>query len=337
MSIANYSTTADNNTSISGINIAEGCPPSSINNAIRQVMADLAGANFGPNSMTIQAGRFYFQDTTDNTKFAHFDISAVPTGNTVLYAFPVNNTTLVGTDSLQTIINKTIQTSAIDNSNIGLNTPAGGKFTQTAVTDGTTNVRTLATSGQGFFGTSTNHPLVIQTNGLTTGTFSASGGYFMGSAVAGQNGFQINDPSGNYAVICSKAGTGAAAQVLFLNSNGAVGSITTSGSSTSFNVSSDRRLKENIVPIGDVINTLTALEPCRYTFKVDGGHGVGFIAQDLMNLIPEAVTPASDDLPTFDPMDPARRPAAVDLSKLVPYLVAGLQYALAEIKTLKGE
>lgn len=42
MPISDYSTTADNNTSISGINVAERCLPSNINNAIRQLMADLA-------------------------------------------------------------------------------------------------------------------------------------------------------------------------------------------------------------------------------------------------------------------------------------------------------
>ncbi|MDL2285703.1 hypothetical protein LJB93_03055, partial [Desulfovibrio sp. OttesenSCG-928-F07] len=42
MSIKDYSTTADENTQINGINIAENCPPSGINNAIRQLMADVA-------------------------------------------------------------------------------------------------------------------------------------------------------------------------------------------------------------------------------------------------------------------------------------------------------
>lgn len=42
MPVSDYSTTADNNTSISGINVAEGCLPSNVNNAIRQLMADLA-------------------------------------------------------------------------------------------------------------------------------------------------------------------------------------------------------------------------------------------------------------------------------------------------------
>lgn len=40
MAVSDYSTTPGSNTTISGINIAEGCPPANINNAIRQLMAD---------------------------------------------------------------------------------------------------------------------------------------------------------------------------------------------------------------------------------------------------------------------------------------------------------
>ena len=39
--ISEYDSTASNNTDIDGVNIAEGCPPSGINNAIREVMAHL--------------------------------------------------------------------------------------------------------------------------------------------------------------------------------------------------------------------------------------------------------------------------------------------------------
>ena len=40
MGFSSYNSDPNANTSISGINIAEGCPPSGINNAIRQLMAD---------------------------------------------------------------------------------------------------------------------------------------------------------------------------------------------------------------------------------------------------------------------------------------------------------
>lgn len=39
--VGQWDTTAENNTDIAGINIAEGCPPSSINNAIRTIMAQI--------------------------------------------------------------------------------------------------------------------------------------------------------------------------------------------------------------------------------------------------------------------------------------------------------
>lgn len=41
MAVQDYSTTAASNTAISGIDIAESCAPSGINNAIRQMMADV--------------------------------------------------------------------------------------------------------------------------------------------------------------------------------------------------------------------------------------------------------------------------------------------------------
>jgi hypothetical protein len=47
MAISDYSTTPGNNAAISGINIAEGCAPANVNNAMRQMMADLA-STIGP-------------------------------------------------------------------------------------------------------------------------------------------------------------------------------------------------------------------------------------------------------------------------------------------------
>lgn len=41
MAVSDWSTTPDANTSIDGVNIAEGCPPANINNAIRRVMSSV--------------------------------------------------------------------------------------------------------------------------------------------------------------------------------------------------------------------------------------------------------------------------------------------------------
>tara|TARA_Y100000590_G_scaffold94680_4_gene107279 strand:+ start:8023 stop:9402 length:1380 start_codon:yes stop_codon:yes gene_type:complete len=49
--IVQYSTTAGSNTDIQSVNIDEGCPPSGINNAIREVMVDLAELSAGTQSL----------------------------------------------------------------------------------------------------------------------------------------------------------------------------------------------------------------------------------------------------------------------------------------------
>ena len=47
MGFSDYNSNPDLNVSISGVNIGEGCPPSGINNAIRQIMADAKTADGG--------------------------------------------------------------------------------------------------------------------------------------------------------------------------------------------------------------------------------------------------------------------------------------------------
>lgn len=59
MAISNYNTDPDLNVDISGINIAEGCPPSGINNAIRQMMADVKTFTDSPTfsgGLTVSSG-----------------------------------------------------------------------------------------------------------------------------------------------------------------------------------------------------------------------------------------------------------------------------------------
>jgi len=54
--ISEYSATAANNTDIGGINIAEGCAPSGINNAIRELMAQLKDQQAGTDSDNFVVG-----------------------------------------------------------------------------------------------------------------------------------------------------------------------------------------------------------------------------------------------------------------------------------------
>lgn len=67
MGITDYSTTAASNTTINGVNIDEGCNPGGINNAIREIMADIAAYDFASPTFTgtVTAPRVRLTTTTD--------------------------------------------------------------------------------------------------------------------------------------------------------------------------------------------------------------------------------------------------------------------------------
>lgn len=70
------------------------------------------------------------------------------------------------------------------------------------------------------------------------------------------------------------------------------GNVTTSGQFTASNnvtAYSDERLKENIKTIEGALNRVNAMRGVTFTTKKDGAPGVGFIAQEIKPLIPEAV------------------------------------------------
>jgi hypothetical protein len=120
---------------------------------------------------------------------------------------------------------------------------------------------------------------------------------------------------------------------VFENPNGVVGSITTATSATSYNTSSDYRLKENITPVADGITRLQQLKPSRFNFIADPDTVVdGFLAHEAQAVVPECVTGTKDEV------DADGNPVyqGIDQSKLVPLLTAALQEAIAKIESLEG-
>ena len=118
----------------------------------------------------------------------------------------------------------------------------------------------------------------------------------------------------------------------FSNPNGVVGAIETNGSSTSYNTSSDYRLKENVVDLTSATTRLKQLEPKRFNFIADADTTVdGFIAHEVQTVVPEATTGTHNEVD--DDGNPVMQ--GIDQSKLVPLLTAALQEAITEIETLK--
>ena len=116
---------------------------------------------------------------------------------------------------------------------------------------------------------------------------------------------------------------------LFYSDTSLVGDISVTGSSTSYNSASDVRLKSDIRPLLDSGQIMDRLEPSTWDWKYIPGapRGVGFIAQNLRRIVPEAVSPGDDD-PSKRPDDEGFQQWGVDPAKLVPYLVA-------EVKSLR--
>jgi hypothetical protein len=106
-----------------------------------------------------------------------------------------------------------------------------------------------------------------------------------------------------------------------------VGSIAVTGSATTYNTSSDARLKHDIVDAPEASNLLDAIKVRSFKWNVDGSEQrYGMIAQELLEVAPEAVT---------TPADPDAM-MGVDYSKLVPMLVKELQSLRARVAQLEG-
>ena len=121
-----------------------------------------------------------------------------------------------------------------------------------------------------------------------------------------------------------------------------VGSVVATDSSTTYNTSSDYRLKENVSYNFDATTRLKKLKPARFNFKKDKDNTIdGFIAHEVSDIVPNAVNGAKDAVETYTDNDGKEqtRPVhqGIDHSKLVPLLTKSLQEALARIDTLEAE
>jgi hypothetical protein len=101
-------------------------------------------------------------------------------------------------------------------------------------------------------------------------------------------------------IISSKeaSGTVSSNHFLFQNTNGTVGSVVTSGSATSYNTSSDYRLKNNVAPMSGSIDRLKQLKPSTWSWVQDGSHGEGFLAHEAQEVVPESIHGTKDAMRT---------------------------------------
>jgi hypothetical protein len=121
------------------------------------------------------------------------------------------------------------------------------------------------------------------------------------------------------------------ADVIYFNTSAAnVGKIAITSTATSYVTSSDYRLKENVQPMTGALAKVALLKPCTYTWKADGSAGEGFIAHELAEVVPDAVTGEKDAVNE----DGSIKPQGIDTSFLVATLTAAIQEQQALITSL---
>lgn len=101
----------------------------------------------------------------------------------------------------------------------------------------------------------------------------------------------------------------------FYRATSIVGSITVDSTSTSYNISSDYRLKKDVETLSSVGSTIDKLHPVSFRWKETNEKAVGFIAHELQKVVPQAVTGEKD----------GEEMQGVDQSKLIALLVAEIQ------------
>jgi hypothetical protein len=137
---------------------------------------------------------------------------------------------------------------------------------------------------------------------------------------------QAGGSNGDALISVRRNVTTTADQIIFYNPNGLVGRIETTGSATAFTTSSDYRLKENITPMTGALSKVALLKPVTYKWKVDGSDSQGFIAHELAEVCPQAVSGEKDAVNE----DGSINPQGIDTS----FLVATLTAAIQELKAL---
>ena len=185
------------------------------------------------------------------------------------------------------------------------------------ITDFATAKMTLDASGNLLIGTTTNTGSAriyteVGGNGHVVKQTSA-GGYCFGANAFSNGGTY-------YLTYFEAAGT-------------AVGSITSNGTGVTYGTLSDYRLKEAVQPLVGGLARVSALKPSIYKWKSDGSSGEGFLAHELADVVPSAVIGSKDEVNE----DGSIKAQGVDLSKVVPILVAAIQELTARVQTLEAK
>ena len=202
---------------------------------------------------------------------------------------------------------------------------------------------TLTTDNSGnlkfFTGTSSGaEHMRLDANGTllfaTTSTTLGDNGVRIYKVGSGTGTFaEIANGGSGVALRCSRSGSDGQVQQ-YAKGTTVVGSVNVTASSTSYNTSSDYRLKENDVDMTGAVARVKQLQPKRFNFIADPDDTTvdGFMAHEVQTVVPEAITGTHNEVD--DEGNPVYQ--GIDQAKLVPLLTGALQEAIAKIEALEA-
>ena len=155
--------------------------------------------------------------------------------------------------------------------------------------------------------------------GKTTSTNNNEAGIYMI-----QSGAIVATRSGDTAALFNRT-TNDGSVVILRRQNVTVGSISVTGSATTYNTSSDARLKD-VTGEARGLEVINELNPVSYNWKADGKADEGLIAQEVQEIVPNAVSQNKED-----------EMYQMDYSKLVVHLVKGMKEQQEQIEALQSK
>jgi len=177
------------------------------------------------------------------------------------------------------------------------------------------------------FGTNNTERMRIESNGdICIGTTGALRGSERIS-ISGGNADTIFTYTHAACIVARKASFTNGFFFLFEANNGtAIGSVTSNGSSTTYNTSSDYRLKENIKPMKNGLDRLNKLNPVSFDWKETGINSEGFLAHEVDEVFSDCVYGEKDG----DEIQ------SMDYGRITPLLVKAIQEQQTIIEDLKS-
>jgi hypothetical protein len=172
----------------------------------------------------------------------------------------------------------------------------------------------------------------LWTNGALRWYLDPSGNFYQGASITPGNMF-IYFYGAFGACQMGNTGTSSSNVFQFYNANGSVGTIVTLGSGTTYNTTSDKRLKRDRGIARDT-TVLERTEIHDFDWISDDTPGRGVFSQDAYQVLPRANTPGTDEC--FD-TGLLKQPWMTDYAQYVPDLIVGWQQHAAELVALRQQ